>query len=90
MMLRKQRTRVRVRPIMAKSKMGRPPKVNKAPLPPVTGVRIPEDILARLDAMVDAENARLAPTGASISRSALIVRILREATAQMPARGEAP
>ncbi len=64
---------------MAKtSKMGRPPKVHKTPLPPVTGVRIPEDILSDLDAMVEVENARLAPTGASISRSALIVRLLRE------------
>lgn len=48
-------------------------------LPPVTGVRIPEDILSDLDAMVEVENTRLAPTGASISRSALIVRLLREA-----------
>ena len=76
---------------MAKtSKMGRPPKAHKAPLPPVTGVRIPEDILSELDAMVDVENARLAPTGASISRSALIVRLLREAVtrSKTPAAGQ--
>lgn len=76
---------------MAKtSKMGRPPKAHKTPLPPVTGVRIPEDILSDLDTMVDVENERLAPTGASISRSALIVRLLREAVARSksPTEGE--
>lgn len=64
---------------MAKTKMGRPPKVNKVAQPPVTGVRIPDDVLAALDAKVASENERLASTGASLSRTALIVRLLREA-----------
>lgn len=49
----------------------------------ITGIRIPPDVLAALDAVVDRENARLAPTGASISRSALIVRLIREGVAKM-------
>ena len=61
---------------------GRPPNPHKAPLPPVTGVRIPDDLRDALDVIVDRENAALAEKGASTNRNALIVRLLREAVAR--------
>lgn len=58
---------------------GRPPKAVKAVVPPVTGVRIPEDLRAELDALVETLNVTLAAQGASTNRSAVMVLLLREA-----------
>ena len=69
---------------------GRPPNPNKTPLPPVTGVRIPDDLRDALDIIVDRENAELAAKGASTNRNALIVRLLREAVARDAAAHPAP
>lgn len=43
-----------------------------------TGVRIPPDVLARLDVIVAERNDALAAQGASTSRAALIVAAVRE------------
>lgn len=43
-----------------------------------TGVRIPPDVLARLDVIVGQRNDALAAQGASTSRAALIVAAVRE------------
>lgn len=68
---------------------GRPRKTEeeKAQLPPVTGVRIPEALRDEIDGLVDRENAALAAKGASTNRNALIVLLLREA---LDARKGAP
>ena len=60
---------------------GRPRKSEeeKAQLPPVTGIRIPVDLLGEIDTLVDSEKARLASEGATTNRNALVVRLLREA-----------
>ena len=60
---------------------GRPPNPNKAELPPVTGVRLPADLRAILDRMVEEENRALAPMGSRTTLIAVIVRLLREAVA---------
>ena len=64
------------------SKAGRPANPNKPPLPPMTGLRLPDDLRAELDAIVEQENARLAPEGASTNRTAVMVRMLRESVAR--------
>ena len=51
----------------------------KAQLPPVTGIRIPIDLLDEIDTLVGSEKARLASEGATTNRNALVVRLLREA-----------
>lgn len=43
-----------------------------------TGVRIPPEVLTRLDGIVTQRNAALAAQGASTSRAALIVTAVRE------------
>lgn len=62
---------------------GRPPKAPeaRAVVPPVTGVRIPADLLVDLDAEVTRANAALAAQGATTNRSAVIVLLLREGLA---------
>ena len=51
----------------------------KPALPNVTGIRIPEDLRARLDALVDVRNTELAPEGLSTNRNAMVVKLLRDA-----------
>lgn len=71
--------------------LGRPPKAQKAVIPTVTGIRLPDDLRDWLDAMVAQENERLALEGASTNRNALIIRLLREARETREARAkEAP
>lgn len=60
---------------------GRPPNPHKPELPPVTGVRLPPDLRATLDAIVDEENRRLAPMGSRATLISVIVTLLREAVA---------
>lgn len=63
-----------------KRPLGRPRGAE--PPPPVTGVRIPLDVLEALDAIVERRAAALAAQGATTSRNALIVAMLRDAIAR--------
>lgn len=60
--------------------LGRPR--GETPPPPVTGVRIPLDVLEALDAIAAKRSASLASQGGSVSRNALIVAALRAFVAQ--------
>ena len=75
---------------MAKKPTGRPPGRPKKAVTThainVTGVRLPEDLRARLDAVVDEENAQHAAAGLTTNRNAVIVRLLREALDARDAR----
>lgn len=64
----------------SKKPRGRPKGAE--PPPPVTGVRIPLDVLEALDAIVERRAATLAAQGATTSRNALIVAMLRDAIAR--------
>jgi hypothetical protein len=55
---------------------GRPKGAN--PSTPVTGFRIPLELLARLDAIAARRNAELASRGATTSRNAVMVNVLTE------------
>jgi len=57
---------------------GRPPVEN--PLPSVTGLRMPPELTAKLDAWVE-ELAKSNPAG-RVTRSSLIIHVLREALAR--------
>jgi hypothetical protein len=70
-----------------KRSAGRPPKPTTVPLPTVTGIRLPDDLRARLDAAVDARNAELASEGLTTNRNALVVKLLREALDARDAKG---
>lgn len=63
-------------PKPAPNRGGRPP--GPEPRPPVTGVRIPLPLLARIDAIVAAREPELAARGGTTSRSALIIAALAE------------
>lgn len=68
---------------------GRPKGAN--PSTPVTGFRIPIELLARLDAITERRNAALAAQGATTSRNAVMVQVLsefcdREEAAHAPGR----
>lgn len=60
--------------LTGKKKVGRPR--GKIPRAPVTGVRIPEALLARIDAIVERRAAELAARGGTTSRSAMIIAAL--------------
>lgn len=60
--------------------LGRPK--GDTPPPPVTGVRIPIELLAALDALAAKRTEALAPQGGSVSRNALIVAMLRDGVAR--------
>lgn len=62
-----------------KRKPGRPARPDTQPLPPVTGIRFPVELLERVDAFVDERNAELATEGLTTNRNAIIVRFVREA-----------
>lgn len=62
-----------------KRRPGRPANPNTQKLPPVTGLRIPAELLARVDAHVEARNAELAGEGLTTNRTAVVIRLLREA-----------
>lgn len=59
-----------------KKPRGRPR--GETPPPPVTGVRIPAEVLVALDAIVERRAAAMAPQGGTTSRNAIIVTALRE------------
>lgn len=79
---------------MARKPTGRPPgrpkKADPAHAVNVTGVRIPDELRARLDAAVEHENAQHAARGLTTNRSALIVTLLREALDARDAAQEKP
>lgn len=62
-----------------KRRAGRPANPNTQPLPPVTGLRIPAELLERIDAFVETRNRELASEGLSTTRTAAVIRLLREA-----------
>ena len=62
-----------------KRRPGRPANPNTPALPPVTGLRIPVELLARGDAFVETRNRELASEGLSTTRTAAVIRLLREA-----------
>lgn len=64
-----------------KRRAGRPANPNTQPLPPVTGLRLPLDLLDALDAYVEKRNAELASEGLTTNRTAVVIRLLREALA---------
>lgn len=72
-----------------KRKPGRPAKATTQPLPPVTGIRFPPELLARVDAYVDARNAELASEGLTTNRNAIIVRLVRDALDAVTSKGSA-
>lgn len=63
----------------AKRPPGRPPKATTVPLPSVTGVRFPPEIIERVDAYVDLRNEELRGGGLTTNRNAMIVRLVRDA-----------
>jgi hypothetical protein len=63
-------------PARPAKRMGRPR--GPTPMAPVTGVRIPPAVIARLDAITARRAAELAARGGSTSRSAIIVAALVE------------
>lgn len=72
-----------------KRRPGRPVNPNTQPLPPVTGLRIPTELLERVDAFVEARNRELASEGLTTNRTAVVVRLLREALDAKTPRSEA-
>jgi len=63
---------------MAKPKTaGRPARPNKPPRPNITGLRIPPDIIERLDALAERLSARPEQVGV-VSRNAVVLLLLRE------------
>ncbi len=56
---------------------GRPVKTTKPPRPNITGLRIPPDIIARLDALAESLTARPEQVGA-VSRNAAVLLLLRQ------------
>lgn len=58
---------------------GRPPKASTQPLPPVTGIRFPVELLARVDAFVARRNVELEGEGFTTNRNAVVVRLVRDA-----------
>ena len=68
---------------MAKPKAAAKSAKSPNSVPPVTGVRIPDDLRDDLDAIVEEQNARNAAEGLTTNRNALIVRLLREGVARM-------
>lgn len=69
-----------------KRRAGRPANPNTQPLPPVTGLRLPVELLARVDAYVEARNATLASEGLTTNRTAAVIRLLREALDALDAK----
>lgn len=63
-------------PPSAKKRAGRPR--NAVPPPPVTGFRVPLELLERLDVVVERRAAELERLGGSTSRNALVVAAIRE------------
>ena len=78
-------------PTAAPKRMGRPP--GKTAPKPHTGVRIPPELLARLDRVVERRQRELAFRGQSTSRTAVINEAVadlcdrEEAAEKAPARG---
>lgn len=57
-------------------RVGRPK--GATPPPPVTGFRVPKELLDRLDAIAQRRERELAHLGANVSRNAIVVAALTE------------
>lgn len=75
---------------MAKPKTaGRPARPNKPARPNITGLRIPADVIARLDALAEQLTARPGQVGA-VSRNAVVLLLLREGLDAHEAKASTP
>jgi len=60
------------------AKRGRGRPKGDVPPAPVTGFRVPAELLERVDRIVEARNKELAPIGAKVNRSAVVVAMITE------------